>query len=1629
MNNQPFHHAQIARSLPAWSKALHPDHVKQVLGAARKDYLDPTGKPYAWYATALPIEQDAIRRASVERDRSRQTLQTLLSPLKSVGDFCRPLLQKRLAIAAPVDQAQYVYQATQVEQPTLPPNGPSVPTTQLPVIAKGKPQLRSLLEAALHNFMGPEDTTRMSRLQLSREQIAGLPELSLAEFIVHCRTLDLGRQYQDHLSSIFDGAQASQLRSAAIKLRRDEMRLQARIASAKGLLSRHGAAALHALSTEGATATYAGRPLTCWQITLFGIPINEVMFMAPQESDKYDPVMLYIPGAENQLEEFKSKADSFTTLTKMLLETKERNRWVAFAPQRLQPELRVRLKRALYENGNENDGEALIPRQTVHLDTAIKALPSEPWSTLESRHLTRLKGDARAIAVPTADVDAIVRAQQLQHWLELGLTVLGAAAFCIPVLNPLMLTLSAAQVMGSVFEGISAWEDGDNAEAVAQLESILLNIAVAGAAAGAGVALKSSGFIDAMRSIRIGDEERLWHPSLTGYASEIRMPAMQLADETGLYHVDGRTFVRIDEHLYETQQGADGAWRVLHPQDRQAYSPMLEHNASGAWRLAYDSPLEWDRPMLLRRFGGVAQSVDEIDLECAWRSTGLEDGVLQHLHVAGKKMPALLEDALARLDADRQVSQIIDAVRHARPLAAHKNFALPALLRLPGWPRDHVIQIFEGSERWGASTFYRGQAEALGEVVIQISRSELESGDLAAVVLSQMEDPSVLSDANVIPSERPQALQSRLAEQLEASWQDLFDKLYPGAQAPATRAVVRLHEQFPGLPRLACEEIEAHASGLERQLMNAETGRIPLRVLEEARRMLARSRLDRAILGLHRPFLATADSGLLLEGLQARQPGLSGADLFNAATADRAEAARLIGQQHMPAGVRSPLRLADGRIGYPLSGRGAPRPRAAPPARRLQALYPGLSNGQISELQAELAQSGDLATAIRQLEVEQRTLHRELAQWIDDADADPLDRAERQQCAQALRAAWRREGGAARDTLTLEHMRLAELPRLSARFPHIRALNIRELELQRLDADYFERFPRLEQLSMVGHPQLSPEALYAALRSAPDLLALQVSDCGLSELSSTARQALGAMRRLRILNLSRNQLHLEDGQMTFLATLRIDELNLNNNQIVLDQALASRFQDLINLQVLQLDFNPLGIAPDLSYMARLSHLSLNSCELQSWPQGLTTLMSQPQYQLRLLELSFNRIHNVPDLASVLRTPYARDLGAGLGGRSWRFNYNDLQAQTRAQLLSIGVSIYEREPEMAEWQLFWRGNATPAQEQLWGALFGQGENGELSAVLESLVQSAETRRDPEALNTRVWALLEQAGADAELRQALNEVAQAFPPTCGDAGTDGFSALEIQVLTHAASRDASPLASQWRLYRRLFRRAQVDRLADRIALRRTLRKAALQDADTTGDEITLPRLDPLDDVLAAPDTVLYGGLIDDIEIRLALRQQLASTLDYPEPSSGMLYEHVAMLNDTIRSNVSREVMRLDQDPLSRHAWLLEQPAWAQSVRGQNAEQFLALTDYWRAGLDYLEHCLDESNEPVTRLSASVITALQETLQRPLLDSRGSLIRVELNSAQYQAAIDALLREQKAVEQGLLESITRSFEATNN
>ncbi|MCP5854020.1 hypothetical protein NL323_29230, partial [Klebsiella pneumoniae] len=90
-----------------------------------------------------------------------------------------------------------------------------------------------------------------------------------------------------------------------------------------------------------------------------------------------------------------------------------------------------------------------------------------------------------------------------------------------------------------------------------------------------------------------------------------------------------------------------------------------------------------------------------------------------------------------------------------------------------------------------------------------------------------------------------------------------------------------------------------------------------------------------------------------------------------------------------------------------------------------------------------------------------------------------------------------------------------------------------------------------------------------------------------------------------------------------------------------------------------------------------------------------------------LDLSFNRIRTLPNLADILRTPFARDVAARAPERRWHLNYNTLEAQTRAQLRASGVQVFEHAPDMPEWQTLWRSTASTHQDQLWTDLFDQG----------------------------------------------------------------------------------------------------------------------------------------------------------------------------------------------------------------------------------------------------------------------------------------------------------------------------------
>lgn len=1618
----PLHHAQITRALPEWVKMLHPRHTRQVVQQLRADYLAEDGSPHSWYATASDEDRQQLRALIETRNTSREALKKALTGLKGMTEFCKPLLTQRLSLGVSVDKAQYVFQPFE----PVTSNWPGVPDPEVPlepdqavdILAArpvGAPQPQSLLEAALHNFEGLEEVGAYSQLTCAPDDDSPLQGLSMASFVKHCRELDLGQRYQEHLQAIHEGPRKGEIERLTITVLRDSLRLQAHIASLKGLLSKHGLDGLVQLCDNATRPTYGQQDLLCWRFSLFDIPIHDILLIGPDQVGQSNPCIVYMPDdSEETVREFPSRQEAARHLRRRLLQSDFRQVLINCAYKDKQAKLARSLQEALFE---KRDDGVSHPRKQVDLRFAPSALTAELWPALYRSHLSRMKADARTLAVPTADVDAKARQERLAHWLETGLSVLNIAAFFIPGLNAVMTGVFAYQLMGSVFSGFHAWEEGDAAQAVGQLESLAINAAViAGFAVGARL-VQRSGFVDALRSVWHEDRELLWHPEMARYISTTALPKDAEPDALGLYPIDDKTYWVADGDVFEVFQGPDSQWRVRHPSDPEAYAPPLQHHGDGRWLLNHERPAEWGNDQLLRRLGRFSAGLGDTELSVAQRITGTDSAVLRRTLAAGLRPPAMLCDTLLRLRLDNQVENIIVSVRNGQPILAYRNYALPELLALPEWPQDHVLKVYDGPEPWGNAVRY-GASPMPGQVEIEITRADLESGKLSEAVLLQIEEQQVQSMLGETPSaQRATTLNNKLADRLNTQRKAIFESLLHGHRQARSPAEQTLAGQFPGLPDSALAEMLRHISRAEQRRL--VSGRVPLRIAEEARLLQARTRLDHAILGLYRPSLANGDSRQLAEALLAEHPNATAGQLLEYALADRERCATLLGQQPVRPGFRSPLRLADGRAGYPLSGRGTARNAAT---LRLWALYPELDYEQIRTLITELNQAGDLGLALNRLEAEQRTLHSTLSGWADATD-DRFERNQRRQCAEQLMNAWRREGGSQYAMLELEHLEVGQLPTITARLPHIRVLKLDALNLHRLEGEFLACFPHLEALDVSNNLNINAQSLFEALRSTPRLRTLTLSGNGLTTLSATAQQALDAMPGLRVLNLPRNYLELNEASLDSLARLQLEGLNLANNHITLNPALATRFQDMVHLQVLRLSFNPLQLAPDFSFMARLSHLALIRCDLQEWPTGLTTLMSQPQYQLRHLDLSHNSIQALTDLPGVLRTPYARDVAARLPGRRWQFNYNPLEADTRARLLGSDVAVFSHAAEIPQWQTVWRSQASTAQDTLWNDLFGTEENTHLLGVLERLALSAEARQDAQGINLRVWALLEKAGQDTGLRERLEHVAQQYPPTCGDAGTDAFSALEIEVLTyetagHSGDRSKTLLS----LYYKLFRRDNVNELADRISLKRTLRKQALQD-DVPVEN--LPPCDELDDPAAYPDSELETGLVDDIEVRLALRQSLATRLDFPEPSRGMLYRDTARITPQIIDKVAAEVARLDNENQARQQWLVEQSGWVMHLKNRHADQFTLITDFWRSGHDYLFYCLDEGNEAVTRLDTSVINALAKVLPASPLDEQGILRRVPLNDGQFKQAMDALSTEQQQVEAGLLLSLTRQVE----
>lgn len=1639
----PYHQQQILNGIPDWTRQLHPKHINRLMRHAHNEHIQENGQPTPWFSTASADHQLQLREAIRQRTVSRKRLAQALSELQTLPQFCEPLLKNALHINVPLTEAQYCYQPFEMVRTGDLENVPGLEELGLPGgayqpqwIAEpvGTPVTRSLLEAAMHNFEGMSEVGPFSTLQVSPRDPASVPGLSVTSFVTRCRKLDLGKRYQTHLESVFDGTRKGQVRAAWVNAQRAELTVQALIALIRNRVTQLGYEALRYFCTEGATPRYGRHPITVRSLKVLGMQVNDAMLLGPATSTDQN-VIAYLPFDDDcPLQEFTSLEKLTNHLIDRLRNKDYRQRFLEHIGQGDRPKMGVELDKALLKTAvvvSPPPGRlptGIRPVNPPDLGIRERQITAPYWDNLYDAHVLALKDNARAIAVPTADADAKARQALLDSWEELGMNVLNVAALFVPGLDVVMLGVFAVQLMGNIFHAFEAWQEGDYAEAVAQVESLALTAASAVVIGTAAKLIKSSGFVDWLETITIEGKEKLWHPQLTAYRSQVVIPAELKPNDQGLYKLDDQDFVRLDGETFEVQKNTNGHWELLHPQDPTAYRPALHGNGKGAWRLAHERVTDWPTPKLLRRLGPSTDLLSDADLLAVLDCTGLDRGTLESVLADGEPLPTLLEDALLRLSKDFEADDIIARTRDGRPLAAYKSFAASALSSLAGWPEDVLIKVYDGPEPWGNVTRYG--RDRLGDREIPLTRSDLDRGDLARIVLDHLDEASLarLLPEGTTAGQRQQALQDLLADHLLAQRQHLFDSLYLGLRSPLSPAAQVLGKQFPTLPQNTLEDIVGATRSTERARLLAE--RVPLRVAEQARGLQARVRMDRALLGLHRPTLENADSRLIRKSLLTQHPEWTAKQVLKAALADRSGMSRLLGQQAIRANFRPPMRLSDGRLGYPLSPWGS----GSKLKSELKGLFPALNDRQMGELLATLRSRGDVPSQIKAMAQEITTLRTQLAQWVEQTAEN--GQRNTQQIAHELIRCWHRLDG---NTLELANLDAAiiELPAMSARFDHITTFSLDNVNLANIPRDLLQSFPSLERLHIQSSPNLQASSLFEALQHAPKLRELHVEGCLLLELPGSAREVLPELTELEALSLRRNELTLSVADLLALAKLpKLSKLDLYRNDITLDAARAPLFADIRRLRELNLGGNPLRLSPDLSRMISLQTLNLEHCELSAWPTGLNNLMENEIGVLRQVNLSNNRIATVPDPDALLRTHFMRNLRFHLEGQQLLLNYNPLNTRLRERLTRVGVAA-EADLEQADaQQVNWRETASAQEQETWDNLFGDDQYPDLRQAIELVGMSRAAQENTSALAEQIWQLLARAAEDTQLRERLNEVAGTFPVTCGDAGADAFGTLQIEVMAYDRA-DGQPNATPklFDFFRSLYRRDQVNELAMDIRNARENRRTGLlerrhweaQPAAERGKAPTLPALYRSDTITDAMLLDELGIGLDLIEIRLTLRSELAKELDFPELQPKMLYRDIAKIDGPLSIRVEETVRERDADLQGRRQAVSRHSSWRRLLRAQYQARFDGLRERWDAGLDYLESCLDNSDLQGT-LEQPVVEALTSALGESPLDAQEQPRRLAIDEGQYVTGMQRMALGLENDEDGLYLELTTPLDKGN-
>ncbi|QXI36846.1 NEL-type E3 ubiquitin ligase domain-containing protein [Pseudomonas xantholysinigenes] len=1292
----------------------------------------------------------------------------------------------------------------------------------------------------------------------------------LTTFIKRCRTLDVGAQYQTLLKDTF--------RHNAALLINDKQAgflLAVHVAYLKNIIDGDVKAALeHATigTTDAKITAYPGL------LSMLGTLVHDALFVQLRGDDDSDKgVVVYIPSDRGEpLRWYGSKQDCVTAWVEKLRQKEALGALIQL--------IGVQDRSAFFST-------LQLRLQDAQPDLELKGRTGrghifERWAYAQ---ITRVEEDAKLMLVPVAQADAAASRERWQLWRSMGWDVAALAGFFIPAVGAVMLAQLVVQVCGQVYEGVSDWAKGHDHEALGHALNVAETVAAVAVTTGVAVGVGSvvrhftrSAFVDGLESVRLDDGTlRLWNNDRQVYRSTL--PEGAELGEDGLYRLEERRWIKVDDEYYEVHQPRqNGPWRLLHPRRATAYGPVVVRNTERLWQLPDEAPISWHDPArMLGRLWPQQHPLDLPRAQLLLRVACSDVEELRGILVDNRALPANLRETLRYFEANDRIDRFFASVRHAGQEIEDTQLLdwcrqRPEMAGV-GEDRERVnMLVFEGELRQGLfghlTAVEPAEDRATRLIVSQFPGLTADyATDLTGTLsVAERDEIELRRRLPLSVTTRARSL-LQLARLCHAQQGLVLRNAYNDVTSEIVPFLLARVPNWPARPRL--ELRQGSWRGRLQAVINAH-------VPSDDTRMILVNNDGQFQLYDHQgdEYVGqTADTNDFFEAInfwlsieQRNTLALGDAEqaaklrqlVIDTLPEERHKLLALFGWRQQEGWFNPGQRLPDGRVGYLMGGlvskEGGTRRFIR---RRLAALYSGGTPAQIDVHLDRILDTEEPLAALESEENNFRLLAGALDSWVDEARE--RERPARRQFMYRLHTAWRRlltedqESGHRGFVLDLSGSTVTSLPELDAGID----------------------FDHITTLVMVNTP----------LRAVPDSF-------------------FSCFGRLRRLNMSYNNLATVPTGLRHLATL--ERLRLTGNRIRFTAQVSDALAALTNLQELDLSLNPLRrMILRFDQVPALVRLRLSDCGLLNWPQGI-----EQCGMLCRVDLRSNNLSSVPD--NILEMPYPFRSAIELDG-----NPIPLEQLTRLyahppHLAHPGQAAnVQRLAERAAW-------VAADQEQVrgprWDRLFADARSNRLKNLLGDLEHTTDysnaTHRAE--LTSRVWELLDVMDSDREMASTFFAMAREAT-TCDDSVANRFSELYLHLLKiRAYHGQGDEQAGLLTLGLGLFRLKQLEIFINEYIAERKVAEPSLDEVEVSlyiriklTEELELP---------GQPASMRYERLghveptvIDDARAHVRARETIHAQAEY---LSGLDF-----WSDLLRVQHRDEFDAIDDDFASRGAEL--------------------------------------------------------------------------------------------------------------